>query len=103
MVLCGDAGAAVPDRDHHPITLAEGPQGDLVRFRRALGNRLRGVDEQVQHHLTEAALVAEDARHVRPVVAHQPRPVADLVPGHARARFQGVGHVHHAALAVIGA
>ena len=103
MVFGSDAGAAVAHRDHHPIALAERPQGDLVRFHRAFGNCLRRVHEQVQHHLAEAPLVADDARHIRAVLAHQPCAVADLVSGHAHRRFQNVMHVHGAVPPLVGA
>ena len=85
-----------------PALVGPGADADLVALGLALGDGLRGVEEQVQEHLAEARLVAVDQRHVA-VVLHQARAVADLVPGHVDRRVEHAAHDHRPARLLVAA
>ena len=68
----------------------------------ALGDRLRGVDEQVHEHLAEARLVGLDKGHVVEV-AHEAGAVADLVPHEADRGLEDAPHVEEAAVVALRA
>ncbi len=52
-------------------------------FRSTFVQRLRGVDDQIEEHLTQASLVCIDARHGA-VELDEARSVANLIPRHSQ-------------------
>ena len=100
--VCGDAGASVSYL-HHRATLGIGGrrEGDLVRAGVAFRDRLRGIQEQVDEHLTEARLVGHDGRSLA-IGLHQPRAVPDLVGRHVDRELQHGTEVHHRAALLLG-
>ena len=87
-VSARDAAAGVCDLDDGPpgLVAARG-HADGVPVGGALGNRLRGVEQHVDEHLTEARLVRADRRG-RAVALDQARTMPELVAGDLRGEFE---------------
>jgi hypothetical protein len=97
-----DPGARVADLDDRaPLGVGVPGDADLVVRGGARRDRLGGVDEQVQKHLSEARLVGPDRRQ-RVVVLHEPRPVADLVRDQRDRRVQRSPRIDDAHGLVVG-
>ena len=95
--------AGVAHLDHRVAArVGAGADPDLVALRLALGDGVRGVQQQVQEHLAEPRLVRLDHRRIA-VVLHQPRPVADLVPGDVDRGIEHPPQRHRTALVLVAA
>ena len=81
--------------DRAPHLVGRGLDEDAIRFRIAVGNGLRRVDQQIEEDLAEARFVGENPR-CGVELLHQPPAVTDLVEGHVDRRLQHPLEVHGA-------
>ncbi len=101
-VLGRDARARVAhlDEDAARVVRVRDDADDVV-LGVALGDGLRGVDDEVEEDLPEARLVGVDGRHVAELL-DEPGAVPDLVPGHAQRGLEHVLDLHGAPPLLVG-
>jgi hypothetical protein len=101
--LARDPTPGVADREPYTSVVGLGDRdADLVGVRRAVGDRVRRIDDQVEHDLQEPRLATEH-QAIAGVVAYHPRALPDLVRRHRERRVGHRGQCDRLAHRVVGA
>src|SRR5688500_2195937 len=80
-VLGRNSGSGIGDLDHDALALESRNQPNLVVLGAAFGNRLRGIDDEIEKHLPQPGLIRIDVGNVA-VILDEPRPMPNLIPRH---------------------
>ena len=97
-----DAGVFDVDADVRAIARAPRAHADLVLVGAAVGDRLRGVEQEIQEHLTEPRGVRVDRWRRGVERLHHARAMTDLVVRHLDRRREHRRDVDGAARVVVG-